>query len=315
VIPLSEIIAARERIAGAVLRTPLVRLQLPESPAEIYLKLENLQPIGSFKLRGALNAVKLIPAEELADGVVTASAGNMGQGLAWAARELGVSCTVVVPDHAPETKLAAIERLGGTVVKVPYERWWEAIATSTTPDAQGRFVHPAEDDDVMAGNGTIGLEILEDLPDPDAVLVPFGGGGLSVGIASAVRGQSPDVPVFAVEPEPAAAFSASLAAGEPTDVAGTTSFVDGSGAPRLLPKMWPLAREALAGAFPVPIDDAAAAVRLLANRARVVAEGAGALALAAALAGRAGTGKIVCVVSGGNIDEAKLAAILAGKTP
>jgi len=315
VIPLSEITAARERIAGAVLRTPLVRMQLPESPAEIYLKLENLQPIGSFKLRGALNAVKLIPAEELADGVVTASAGNMGQGLAWAARELGISCTVVVPDHAPETKLAAIERLGGTVVKVPYERWWEAIATSTTPDAQGRFVHPAEDDDVMAGNGTIGLEILEDLPDPDAVLVPFGGGGLSVGIASAVRGQSPDVPVFAVEPEPAAAFSASLAAGEPTDVAGTTSFVDGSGAPRLLPKMWPLAREALAGAFPVPIDDAAAAVRLLANRARVVAEGAGALALAAALAGRAGTGKIVCVVSGGNIDEAKLAAILAGKTP
>ena len=314
-IPLSEIIAARERIAGAVLRTPLVRLQLPESPAEIYLKLENLQPIGSFKLRGALNAVKLIPPEELADGVVTASAGNMGQGLAWAARELGISCTVVVPDHAPETKLAAIERLGGTVVKVPYERWWEAIATSTTPDAQGRFVHPAEDDDVMAGNGTIGLEILEDLPDPDAVLVPFGGGGLSVGIASAVRGQSPDVPVFAVEPEPAAAFSASLAAGEPTEVAGTPSFVDGSGAPRLLPKMWPLAREALAGAFPVPIDDAAAAVRLLANRARVVAEGAGALALAAALAGRAGTGKIVCVVSGGNIDEAKLAAILAGKTP
>jgi threonine dehydratase len=315
VIPLTEIVAARERIQGAVLRTPLVRMQLPESPAEIYLKLENLQPIGSFKLRGALNAVKLISPAELADGVVTASAGNMGQGLAWAARELGVPCTVVVPDHAPETKLAAIERLDGKVVKVPYERWWEAIATSTTPDAQGRFVHPAEDDDVMAGNGTIGLEILEDLPEPDAVLVPFGGGGLSVGIASAVRGQSPDVPVFAVEPEPAAAFSASLAAGEPTEVAGTPSFVDGSGAPRLLPKMWPLAREALAGAFPVPIDDAAAAVRLLANRARVVAEGAGALALAAALAGRVGTGKIVCVVSGGNIDEAKLAAILAGKTP
>jgi threonine dehydratase len=315
VIPLEEITAARERIAGAVLRTPLVRLQAPESPAEIYLKLENLQPIGSFKLRGALNAVKLIPPNELADGVVTASAGNMGQGLAWAARELAVPCTVVVPDHAPETKLAAIERLGGKVVKVPYERWWDAIATSTTPDASGRFVHPAEDDDVMAGNGTIGLEILEDLPKPDAVLVPFGGGGLSVGIASAVRGLTPDVPVYAVEPETMAAFSASLAAGEPTEGPATPSFVDGSGAPKLLPKMWPLAREALAGSFPVPIDDAAAAVRLLVNRARVVAEGAGALALAAALAGRVGTGKIVCIVSGGNIDEAKLAAILAGKTP
>ena len=314
-IAFAEITAAQERIAGAVLRTPLVRLQMPEAPAEIYLKLENLQPIGSFKLRGALNAVKQIPRNELADGVVTASAGNMGQGLAWAAREQGVPCAVVVPESAPETKLAAIDRLGGTIVKVPYDRWWEAIATASTPDAAGRFVHPVEDDGVMAGNGTIGIEILEDLPDPDAILVPFGGGGLSVGIASAVRALNPDVPVYAVEPEPAAALSASLAAGEPREVAGTQSFVDGSGAPRVLPKMWPLAREALAGAFPVPIDDAAAAVRLLVNRARIVAEGAGALALAAALAGRGGTGKVVCVVSGGNIDEAKLRTILAGETP
>jgi threonine dehydratase len=315
VIPLAEITAARERIAGAVLRTPLVRLQAPEAAAEIYLKLENLQPIGSFKLRGALNAVKRIPRERLAEGVVTASAGNMGQGLAWAARELGVPCTVVVPDSAPETKLAAIERFGGKVVKVPYERWWDAIATSSTPDAAGCFVHPAEDDDVMAGNGTIGIEILEDLPDADAVLVPFGGGGLSVGIASAVRALNGNLRVFAVEPEPAAALTASLAAGEPREVAGTRSFVDGSGAPRLLPKMWPLARDALDGAFAVPLDDTAAAVRLLVNRARIVAEGAGALALAAALAGRGGNGKVVCVVSGGNIDEEKLRTILAGKTP
>lgn len=314
-IAFDEITAARERIAGAVLRTPLVRLQAPEAPAEIYLKLENLQPIGSFKLRGALNAVKQIPRGELAEGVVTASAGNMGQGLAWAAREQGVPCAVVVPESAPETKLAAIDRLGGTIVKVPYDRWWEAMATSSTPDATGRFVHPVQDENVMAGNGTIGIEILEDLPDPDAILVPFGGGGLSVGIASAVRGLTPDVPVFAVEPEPAAALTASWAAGEPREVAGTQSFVDGSGAPRVLPKMWPLAREALAGAFPVPIDDAAAAVRLLVNRARIVAEGAGALALAAALAGRGGTGKVVCIVSGGNIDEAKLRTILAGETP
>jgi threonine dehydratase len=247
--------------------------------------------------------------------VVTASAGNMGQGLAWAAREVGVDCTVVVPDGAPATKLEAIERLGGRVVKVPYERWWEAIASSSSPDADGRFVHPAEDDDMMAGNGTIGIEILEDLPDPDTILVPFGGGGLSVGIASAVRALSSEVSVFAVEPEPAAPLTASLAAGEPREVEGARSFVDGSGAPRLLPKMWPLARAALDGSFAVPIDDAAAAVRLLVNRARIVAEGAGALALAAALAGRGGTGKVVCVVSGGNIDESKLRTILSGATP
>jgi threonine dehydratase len=315
VIAFDEITAATERIAGAVLRTPLVRLQLPEAPAEIYLKLENLQPIGSFKLRGALNAVKQIPESELAQGVVTASAGNMGQGVAWAARELGVRCTVVVPDSAADTKVAAIERLGGEVVKVPYEQWWEAIATSSTPAASGRFVHPVEDEAVMAGNGTIGIEILEDLPDPDAIIVPFGGGGLSVGIASAVRAIDPRVPVYAVEPEPAAALTASLAAGEPREVAGTHSFVDGSGSPRVLPKMWPLARAALAGAFAVPVDDAAAAVRLLVNRARIVAEGAGALALAAALAGRGGTGRVVCVVSGGNIDETKLRTILSGETP
>ena len=314
-IPLAEIRAARERIQEAVLRTPLVLLQLPEAPAEIYLKLENLQPIGSFKLRGALNAIKQIPRTELAEGVVTASAGNMGQGVAWAARELGVPCTVVVPESAAETKLAAIERLGGKVEKVPYERWWDAIATSSTPVASGRFVHPVEDESVMAGSGTIGIEILEDLPDPDAILVPFGGGGLSVGIASAVRALNSETRVFAVEPEPAAPLTASLAAGEPREVAGTPSFVDGSGAPRLLPKMWPLAREALDGAFAVPIDDAAAAVRLLVDRARIVAEGAGALALAAALAGRGGNGKVVCVVSGGNIDEAKLRTILAGGTP
>ena len=314
-IALDEITAARGRIAGAVLRTPLVRLQVPEAPAEIYLKLENLQPIGSFKLRGALNAVKQIPQSELGDGVVTASAGNMGQGVAWAARELGVPCTVVVPEGAAETKLAAIERLGGRVVKVPYDDWWDAIATSSTPAAKGRFVHPVEDEAVMAGNGTIGIEILEDLPDPDAVLVPFGGGGLSVGIAAAVRALAPTVPVYAIEPEPAAALTASLAAGEPREVAGTPSFVDGSGSPRVLPKMWPLAREALAGAFAVPVDDVAAAVRLLVNRARIVAEGAGALALAAALAGRGGTGKVVCIVSGGNIDEAKLRTILSGATP
>jgi threonine dehydratase len=200
-------------------------------------------------------------------------------------------------------------------VKVPFDRWWQTLVEHEYPGMAGLFVHPVSDPDVMAGNGTIGLELIEDLPEPDAVLVPFGGGGLSVGIASAVRALAPNVPVYAVEPEPAAALTASLAAGEPTEVAGTPSFVDGSGAPRLLPKMWPLAREALAGAFAVPVDDAAAAVRLLANRARVVAEGAGALALAAALAGRAGTGKVICIVSGGNIDEAKLRTILGGETP
>jgi threonine dehydratase len=313
-IAIEEIRAARERLAGRVLRTPLVRLDLPDQPAAIYLKLENLQPIGSFKLRGALNAVLQTDPDDLRAGVVTASAGNMGQGVAWAARELGLPCTVVVPDHAPETKLAAIERLGGRTVKVPYERWWQAISESSFPEVDGAFIHPVQDERVMAGNGTIGLEILDDLPEPDRVLVPFGGGGLSVGIASAVKAVRPSTSVFAVEPETGAPLTAAFETGESRPVAYEVSFVDGSGAPALLPAMWSRAREALDGAFSVSLDGTAAAVRLLAERARVVAEGAGALALAAALA-HGWDETIVCVVSGGNIDTSKLTKILAGTTP
>jgi threonine dehydratase len=313
-IPLEQIRSAQERLAGKVVRTPLLRLT-SDSPPAIYLKLENLQPIGSFKLRGALNAISQLAAAELQAGVVTASAGNMGQGVAWAARELGVPCAVVVPEGAAETKLAAIERLGGQVVKVPYERWWQAIQESSFAELDGVFVHPVYEDQVMAGNGTIGLEILEDLSDPDAVLVPFGGGGLSVGIASAVKALRPETQVYAVEPETGAPLTASLAAGEPQEIHYERSFVDGSGSPAVLPRMWELAHRVLDGAVAVPIDETAAAVRLLAERVRVVAEGAGALSLAAALAGHGGTGNVVCVVSGGNIDSSKLATILAGETP
>jgi threonine dehydratase len=312
-IPLEQIRKAQERISGKVVRTPLVRLP-SESPA-IYLKLENLQPIGSFKLRGALNAISQLPAAELEAGVVTASAGNMGQGVAWAARELGVPAAVVTPEGAAETKVAAIERLGGRVVKVPYERWWEAMVESRFPELDGVFVHPVYEEQMMAGNGTIGLELLEDLPDIDAVLVPFGGGGLSVGIASAVKALRPETLVYAVEPATGAPLTASLAAGELRKIDYEPSFVDGSGSPAVLPKMWELARGALDGAVSVSIADTAAAVRLLAERARVVAEGAGALSLAAALAGHGGTGTVVCIVSGGNIDSSKLTTILSGGTP
>ena len=297
------------------MRTPLVRLNALEAPAEIWLKLENLQPIGSFKLRGALNAMRRAAPEDLRAGVVTASAGNMAQGVAWAARELGLPCTVVVPDHAPETKLAAIERLGGRVIKVPFERWWQALEESGFEGVEGLFVHPVQDEGVMAGNGTIGLEVLEDLPEPDAVLIPYGGGGLTSGIASAFRQMRPETRVYAVEPETAAPLNASIASGKRREIEYRPSFVDGAGGRAVLPKMWPLVRSLVDGALTVSIDETSAAVRLLAERNRVVAEGAGALSVAAALAGKAGAGKIVCIVSGGNIDAAKLATILAGRTP
>ena len=314
-IALAAIEAARKRIAGVAIRTPLVRLQAPESPAEIWLKLECLQPIGSFKIRGAANAIRSAAPGVIAGGVLTTSAGNMAQGVAWMAREEGVPATIIVPEHAPQTKLDAIERLGGSVIKVPFERWWQAMEAGAYPGVDGYFVHPVMDDAVMAGNGTIGLELVEDIDEIDTVLVPWGGGGLTTGIASALQALSPRTRVFACEPETGAPLVASLAAGEPVGVDYTPSFVDGSGSKALLPPMWERARPLLAGAFALTLDETAAAVRLLAERARVIAEGAGALSTAAAISGRAGEGRIVCIVSGGNIDAHRLAAILEGNTP
>ncbi len=314
-IPIEEIRRACDVISKDSIRTPLVRLNVADSPAEIFLKLENLQPIGSFKIRGASNAVRQASTDEVSRGVITASAGNMAQGVAWVARALGVSCTVIVPENAPETKLAAIERLDGQYIKVPFDRWWKTIQESSFPGVEGLFVHPVEDERVMAGNGTIGLELLDDLPDPDVILIPWGGGGLGTGIASALRSLAPTVKVYGVEPETASPLNASFAKGSIETVDFTPSFVDGAGGKTLLPKMWPLAQELLEGSLTASLGETASAIRVLAERNRVIAEGAGALAVAAALSGRAGTGKIVCVVSGGNIDFAVLVGILRGEIP
>jgi threonine dehydratase len=311
VIALAEIEAARERLAGEIVRTPLVRLELEDAPAELYLKLENLQPIGSFKLRGAGNAMLLARPEELEQGVWTASAGNMAQGVAWWARRRGVRCTVVLPDTAPATKVEAIRHLGADMIPVSFEQWHGVFRTRTFEGLDGLFVHAFSDPVVMAGNGTIGLEIVEDLPDVDAVVAPYGGGGLSSGIAAALRAVAPSCKVFAAEVATAAPLAASLAAGKPTKVDYTPSFVDGIGSPEVFPEMFELARELLDGSLVAELSDVEDAVRLLAERARVVAEGAGATPVAAALTGAAGGGRVACVVSGGNIDSSKLAAILS----
>ncbi len=309
-IPIEEIRAARQRIAGAAVRTPLLRLHVEDAPGEIWLKLENLQPIGSFKLRGAANALACANPEDLAAGVYTASAGNMAQGVAFVAQRRGFDCAVVVPDHAPATKLAAIERLGGRVVKVPFAEWWEVIVTHRFEGLEGHFIHPVCDPAVIAGNGTIGLEILEDLPEVDTVVVPYGGGGLSCGIACAIRASKPDTRVFAAEVATAAPLAASLAAGVPTNIDYKASFVDGIGGKSVLAEMWPLVRKVIAGSLVVTLDQVAAAIRLLVERSRVVAEGAGAASVAAALNGSVGAGKVVCVVSGGNLDTSVLQSIL-----
>ena len=321
---LAELRAAHARAARHAIRTPLVRL--PEPAREIWLKLECLQPIGSFKIRGAANAMALASSDALAAGVATASAGNMAQGAAWVARALGVPCTVVAPDHAPAAKLEALARLGARVEKVPFARWWQVMEERHYPGLDGLFIHPVADEGVIAGNAGIGLEILEDLPEPAAVLVPYGGGGLSSGIALALRAAGSSAPVYACEVATAAPLAAAFTVGEPHTIDYTPSFVDGIGGRGVLAEMWPLVRTLLSGTCVSALDAVAAAVRTLATRAHVVAEGAGGASLAAALggaqvldaSGKASAlpeGPIVCVISGGNIDPAKLAAILEGRVP
>ena len=297
----------------------MVRLHLDDAPGEIWLKLENLQPIGSFKLRGAANAILGAPRSELARGIVTTSTGNMAQGVAWMARELGVPATIVVPDNASQAKLAAVERLGGRIVRIPWDQWWAAVDADEERDlgdVEGYFVHPVRDLPVMAGNGTIGLELVEQLDSIDTVLIPWGGGGLTSGVASALHALSPQTKVYVCEPETGAPVTAALAnGGVPTPVDFTPSFVDGAGSGGLLPDMWERARPLIAGSFPISLEATAAAVRLLLERGRVVGEGAAGLPVAAAVAGAAGSGRIVCIVSGGNIDASRLRTILDGGVP
>jgi threonine dehydratase len=282
-----------------VLRTPLVAFD-----DRISLKLESLQPIGSFKLRGALNAMRAQPAQD----VVTASAGNMAQGVGWAARELGVRATVVAPEHAPRAKLDRVEALGAHLVLVPHEVWWQTMVDRRYEGIDALFIHPVEDELVMAGNGTIGLELAEDAPEFDTLVVPWGGGGLTTGIASALNALRPGVRIVTAEPETAAPLAASLPAGRPVEIDYAPSFVDGAGGRALLPTMWARAQELVDEAVAVPLDDVREAMQLLATRAGLVAEGAGALALAVALRRR---DRCVCIVSGRNVDLDVFAQILA----
>jgi threonine dehydratase len=313
-ISFDDISAARKRLAGIAVRTPLIRFP-SDHGAEVHLKLENLQPIGSFKLRGAANAMAVAGREALSNGVYTASAGNMAQGVAWCARELNVRCSVIVPDTAPRTKTDAIERLSGRVVKVSFDEWWKTLVDRGHPSMDGFFVHPFADPAVMAGNATIAAEVFEDLTNVDVIIVPYGGGGLACGIAAGARAISPKTKVYAVEAETAAPLAASFKAGVPTGVTRTPTFIDGMGSAAVFAEMWPYVRSLLSGTIVVSVAEIADAVRALAERCRIVAEGAGAAAFAAAQSGALDSKKIVCIVSGGNIDSIVLSNILRGELP
>jgi threonine dehydratase len=311
-IPFALVEEARRHVYDAAARTPLVRLQYAHAPAEIYLKLENLQPIGSFKIRGAYNAVRTLPADVRAQGVWTVSAGNAAQGVALAAQRVGVPCRVLVIETAPAAKLDAIRRLGAEIVPASYDDCWKALGERAHPAMTGAFVHPFEDDAFIAGNATAGIEILEDLPDVDAVVAAFGGGGLSCGIASVMHLRSPRVRVFAAEPETAAPLARSFEAGSPQKFPDwKASWVDGCGGKSVFPRMWALAQHVLEGSVVCSLEEIRRAMKLVAERNHVIAEGAGACAVAAALSGRCGTGKVVAVVSGGNIDLDRFRELIA----
>jgi threonine dehydratase len=307
--------AARENIRGIALRTPLLKLNADVPGINIFLKLENLQPYGSFKIRAAVNLLKTLDPAHLRHGVLTASAGNFGQGLAYAARLFGVPATVVVPAAAAETKVNALRELGAKVIRLPFDEWWTVLTTRHRAGEPGLFLHPVAESAVIAGNATIGAEILEDLPECDAVAVPFGGGGLLCGIGSVMRRLRPGTRMIVVESEAAQPASAALRTGQPTRVAHQQSFVDGMGSSTVLAEMWPLIQGVADQAACASFAQITEAIRLLAVRHHVIAEAAGAASTAIAMAGAAGKGNIVCIVSGGNIDAAKLGAILNGQSP
>lgn len=311
-IEMAEILAARERIAGTIVRTPLVRLEMGAGYPDIRLKLENLQPINAYKLRGAANAVAMLSPAERERGVWTISAGNAGQGVAYSARKAGVPCTVVVIETAPASKIERMRALGAALVPVSYEAAWAALDARAFPGLDGTFIHPFDDHDFIAGHATIGLEILEDAPDTRAVIASVGGGGLLTGVGSALRVLRPEVRIWAAEPETAAPLALSLERGSPQAFPGwKASFVDGAGGQSVFPRMWERMKPVIDGSIVVSLEETRAAMRLLAEKSRVIAEGAGALSVAAALTGKAGPGPIVAIVSGGNIDLAKFCELIS----
>ena len=311
-IQLSEIREARKRIAQTIVRTPLIRLELGPDFPDIRLKLESLQPINAYKLRGAGNSVALLSEEQRRRGVWTISAGNAGQGVAYAAREAGVPCAVVVVETAPKSKLERMKALGAKLIPVPYDVAWQALEERSFPGAEGTFVHPFDDDNFIAGHGTMGLEILEDAPDAATVIASIGGGGLITGVGSAIKALKPETKVFGVEPETAAPAALSFEKGSPQAFTNwKASFVDGAGGQSMFPRMWERMKPVVDGYIVVSLDETKKAMRLLAEKARIIAEGAGALPVAAAVTGKAGKGPIVAIVSGGNIDLNKFCELIA----
>ena len=311
-IRLSEIQEARKRIAQIIVRTPLIRLDLGPDFPDIRLKLENLQPINAYKLRGAANAVALLPDSQRKRGVWTISAGNAGQGVAYAARQAGVPCAVVVIETAPKSKLERMEALGAKLIPVPYDVAWQALEERSFPGAEGTFVHPFDDDNFIAGHGTMGLEILEDAPDAAAVIASIGGGGLITGVGSAIKALKPETKVFGVEPETAAPAALSFEKGSPQAFTNwKASFVDGAGGQSMFPRMRERMKPVVDAYIVVSLDETKDAMRLMAEKARIISEGAGALPLAAALSRKAGKGPIVAIVSGGNIDLNKFCELVS----
>ena len=310
-IELSEIQEARKRIEKTIVRTPLIRLELGPDYPDVRLKLENLQPINAYKLRGAANAVALLPETECKRGVWTISAGNAGQGVAYAARKAGVPCTVVVIETAPASKLERMRALGAKLIPVPYDVAWKALEERLFPGAEGTFVHPFDDHNFIAGHATLGLEILEDAPDTVAVIASIGGGGLITGVGSAIKALKPKIKVWGAEPETAAPAALSFEVGSPQVFKNwKPSFVDGAGGQSMFPRMWDRMKSVVDGYIVVSLDDTKNAMRLMAEKARIISEGAGALPVAAALTGKAGKGPIVAIVSGGNIDMKKFCELI-----
>ncbi len=309
---LDEMRAAAAGLAGVIARPQLVEYR--GGADRVWVKPEVHQPIGSFKLRGIFHAASRLSDQQRARGLSTVSAGNTAQAVAWAGRYFGVPARSVMPETAPKPKIEAVEALGGEPVLVPRSEVFRYMREHGWEQEPYAFIHPWTNRDVMTGHASLGLEILDDMPDVETVFVAVGGGGLLAGVGSAIKAVRPEVRVVAVEPEGCPSFHAALARGEPVDVECNT-ICDGVAVPYMTDEMFPLLRELADESVLVAERDVRATIKRLAVANKLIAEGAGALSIAAAAAMPVSErGASVCVLSGGSIDPQLLAAILRDDT-
>lgn len=311
---LDDIRIAEERLKGIIVRTPLLQLDSPKETGDILIKPEVLQPTGSFKIRGVYNWVASLTPNECKKGFSTFSAGNTARSLGYVAQIYGVSCRSILPEYAPANKVEALRNLGVETLLVSFDEMIKWVFAEGWKRESYAFLHPWTEPKMIAGHGTIGLEIIEDLPDVQTVFVPVGGGALIAGVGGAIKELKPSVRIVGVQTRSYPSLQASFQAGKPVWIDPKPTICDGVAVPFVADQMYPLLRKIVDDVVTVPEEKVKAAIKQLMLKNKLIVEGAGALSIAAALEMPAEKqGKTICLVTGGSIGPEALSTIISGK--